>query len=280
MQSRNWNDLRYLLALRRHPKLAAAARALGVDATTVSRRLAALEATEGRRLHQRLADGRLDLTAHGTALARLAEALEQGLTGLDGAPGTDSLGSVRLTAVPAIANRLLAPKIGALAARHPGLALELIADARDRNLTRREADMALRFARPRSGGLKIVARRVATLTFAAYRARAAQAGDLPWIGYDEATAHLPQASWIEAQSQSEPSVRVADLETALEIVAGGYGRTLLPCAVADADSRLMREGTDLSDVTREVWLLAPVELAGLDRIRLVTRWVEEALAGG
>lgn len=279
MQHRNWNDLRYLLALRRHNRLAEAGRALGVDATTVSRRLAALEAAEGRRLHQRLADGRMELTAHGAALAGLAETLKQSLARLDGGTEPESPGTVRLTAVPVIANRLLAPRVGAVAARHPGLTLELIADSRDRSLSRREADMALRFARPRDGGHRIRARRLATLPFAVYRARAGASGDQPWIGYDEAAGHLPQAAWIETRTEAAPSVRVADLETALEIVAGKYGRTLLPRAVGDADARLIREG-DAPDMAREVWLLVPAELAGVDRVRMVTRWVEEVLPAG
>lgn len=280
MQKRNWNDLRFLLALRHHSRLAQAARALGVDATTVSRRLAALEAKEGRPVVRRLADGRLELTGHGAALAVAAERMDQDLARLDGrSPG--GVGTVRLTAVPVIANRLLAPAVGRLAATHPTLRLDLIADARDRNLTRREADMALRFARPRGGGHRIRARRIATLSFAVYRGRES-AGTQPWVAYDETAADLPQAAWIEDRLRragaTRPTLRVGDLETALEAVAHGHGRTLLPRAVADRDTRLVGEHAEEVTVTREVWLLTPSELSHLDRISAVAGWIEDSLA--
>ena len=72
-------------------------------------------------------------------------------------------GRVRLTAVPALVNRLLVPAAGGISARYPGLNLELICEARSLSLTRREADMALRFARPKAGGGRVLARKLADL---------------------------------------------------------------------------------------------------------------------
>jgi len=105
MQMLNWNDLRYVLAISRGRTLAAAARLLGVDDTTVARRLAAAQEMIGRRLYQRLTDGTLQLTTSGQRAALHAERMEREVSALDVAlAGADDVvsGTVRVTAVPII----------------------------------------------------------------------------------------------------------------------------------------------------------------------------------
>ena len=155
MQLKNWNDLRYLLAIKRSSTITAAARLLSVDDTTVSRRLAALQVASGSTLFSRQPDGRLRLTASGDAIAQCAEIMERqvDLTNASlGAGHGQYAGSVKLTSVPIVANRLLVPAIGKLLDRHPALQLELIPESRDLSLSRREADLAIRLARPSTGG--------------------------------------------------------------------------------------------------------------------------------
>jgi DNA-binding transcriptional LysR family regulator len=171
MQSKSWSDWRYLLAVWRGHTLSAAAKLSSVDDTTVSSRLAALELDLGTRLVRRLPDNRLALTEVGEMVARQAEAMERGFQLVGAIVGSRHdvcVGTVRVTAVPILANRLLAPAIGSLLDRHPGLNIELIPDARDYNLTRREADIALRLARPTAGGMNVNARRIARLEYAGY----------------------------------------------------------------------------------------------------------------
>jgi DNA-binding transcriptional LysR family regulator len=151
----NWDDLRYILAIARAGTLAAAARQLGVNQTTVTRRLAAAEAAMGARLFERV-EARLYPTKAGeTAIARAAQveaevrALESGITHDDAAPA----GLVRLTAVPILVNRFIIPALPRFHATYPRIELELIAEARNVSLSRREADIALRLARPEQGGI-------------------------------------------------------------------------------------------------------------------------------
>ena len=125
-----WSDLRHVLAAARAGTLAAAARRLGVNQTTVSRRIAAAEAALGVRLFDRV-DGMLRPTREGeAAVARAAqierevEALARGIGGADAAPA----GVVRLTTVPILANRLLVPAVPKLHAAYPLLQIELIAE--------------------------------------------------------------------------------------------------------------------------------------------------------
>ncbi len=147
----DWNDLRYVLALARGGSFATAGRALGTDATTVGRRLRILESRLGTPLFSRDARGAMSPTPTGEIAVAKAETIEAEVMALSGAlDAADpmTLGKVRLTAAPSFINRLLIPAMPGLLARHTGLQLELIGDSRNLNLTRREADMALRLARP------------------------------------------------------------------------------------------------------------------------------------
>lgn len=284
MRPLDWNDLRYLLAVARGGTLAGAAKALGVDDSTVSRRVARLEARIEARLFERAGDGRLRPTPAGAAAVKRAERMELEVEGLrDSVTGADTVcaGTVRLTSVPLLVNRLLVPALPGLLDRHPALHLELVADPSDLSLRRREADMALRLARPRSGGRSVLARRIGTLRYEVYAAAslpAAAAADLPWVTYDEAFAHLPQARWIAAELElGDAAARfvVNDGEALIEAVAAGLGKSLLPSAVAARDPRLARlaapDGNPVLE--RELWLLVHRELRGLARIEAVSDWL-------
>lgn len=287
MQTPNWNDLRYVLAVSRGKTLAAAARLLGVDDTTVARRLAAVQESIGAQLVQRPGDGTLQLTPSGERAARHAESIESEIASLAAAlSGNDDTvsGTVRVTSVPVVVNHILVPAAQALLTRHPQLQLELISDARDLSLTRRETDIALRLARPRTGGAKVTARRAGHLRYEVYASAALsarEASKLPWITYDDAMAHLPQARSIATiaagDSEKIAALRLNDSEGVHAAVVVGLGRSLLPCIVADGDARLRRLGAKRSPpiLIRELWLLTHAELRSLGRIRAVLKWIEQ-----
>lgn len=287
MQTTNWNDLRYILAISRARTLAAAARLLRVDDTTVARRLHAMQESMGVRLYQRLPDGTLHLTTSGERAALHAERMEREIGVLGAAlSGTDDAvaGTVRVTSVPIVVNHILVPSTQILLKRHPQLRLELVAEARDLSLTRREADVAIRLARPKTGGAKVATRRVGALRYDVYASAsfsAREAKRLPWITYDEAMAHLPQARWIAAAATGSDAeiatVHVNDAEALREAVIAGLGRSLLPCVVADGDARMRRLGPrgGAPALTRELWLLVHSELRTLGRIEAVVKWIEQ-----
>src|SRR6516162_5071889 len=282
MQMLNWNDLRYVLAISRGATLAAAARLLGVDDTTVARGLAAMQEATGSRLYQRLRDGTLQLTTAGKRIALHAEKIEREIGALKGADGAVS-GIVRITSVPIIVNHILVPAADSLLRRHPKLRLELVADPRDLSLTRRETDLALRLARPKTGGTKVMARRVGTIRFDVYASASCSVRDaktLPWVTYDESMAHLPQARWIAATAALSDHriapVHVNDAEALLEAVIAGLGRSLLPCVIADGDSRLRRIGVKRrAALSRELWLLRHSELRTPGKIEAAVKWIEQ-----
>jgi DNA-binding transcriptional LysR family regulator len=286
MQPSNWNDLRYLLAVKRGRTLAAAARQLRVDSTTVSRRLAALQAALNTELVQRKGRDTLILTRAGDRVVRRAEAMEQQFQRVGDAAGADHdpcIGTVRITSVPILVNRVLAAASKDLLDDHPGLIIELVPDSRDYSLTHREADIALRLARPVTGGTSVKARRIAMLDYAAFAPAAAGAREarrLPWITFADEMSHLPQARWIAGATRraegSLSGLRVRDAETALEAAAAGLGKTLLPVIVAARDPRLRRldAGAGQTGPSREIWLLAHTAQVELARVLAATRWLE------
>ncbi len=289
MRPLDWNDLRYLLAVARGGTLAGAAKGLGVDDSTVSRRVARLEARIEARLFERAGDGRLRPTPAGAAAVERAERMELEVEGLrDSVTGADTVcaGTVRLTSVPLLVNRLLVPALPSLLEPHRALHLELVADPSDLSLRRREADMALRLARPRSGGRSVLARRIGRLRYevsAATSLPAADAAARPWVTSDEAFAHLPQARWIGADIECGGTAArfvVNDGEALVEAVAAGPGKSLLPGAVAARDPRLARlvapDGKSILE--RELWLLLHRELRGLARIEAVSDWLSGLVA--
>ncbi len=285
MHDIDWNDLRYVLALARGRSFAAAGRELGTDATTVGRRLRIVERHLGAALFQRDAGGMMLPTPTGEIAVARAEAIEAEVMALSGAlEAADpmALGRVRLTAPPSFINRLLIPAVPGLLSQHPGLQFELIGDARNFNLTRREADMALRLARPADmANSKVVARRIATLDYAVYVAEGQrdQAESLPWIVYEEAMAHLPHARWIATQAEKSGragALAINDAESLLQAAIAGLGRALLPRVLAeDADGLCRVDSGGGSLPVREVWLLIHAEFRQLARIRAVSGWLDK-----
>lgn len=283
MQRLNWNDLRYLLAVKRAGSLSAAARLMGVDDTTVSRRLSALRRALGEDLFARQPDGALVLTDHGAKATSHIEAMEREadlLTETFSASAGECIGTVRITSVPFLINRWLAPQVTGLLRRHPNLQVDLVPDSRDFSLTLREADIALRFARPATGGSDVIARRIGLLPFSVFAAKSAsqrQPSELRWITYDDSMAHLPQAKWLARMTKQdrEQSVglRVHDVETALEAVIAGVGKSLLPTPIADRIPSLRRLDPGSTDVSREVWLLSHRNQQSLRRISEVSTWI-------
>ena len=269
--------------------LTAAARQLGVDGTTVSRRIKALQMTADAQLVQRQQDGSLRLTASGEAVAKHAEAMQLSVNRIEetlGSARDSCIGLVRLTSVPLLINRLLAPCAASLVNTHPHLQIELVPDSRDFSLTRREADIAVRLARPKLGGQSVTAQRIGNLQYAAYAAcnlPTEQARSLAWIGFEDAMAHLPQAQWIskiaKTAGDTVSGFKVHDSETGLEAAATGLGRTLLLCAIADRDVRLQR--LHLASYPemplREVWLLSHNDRPQLRRVTEVINWVKAAV---
>ncbi len=278
----DWDHLRFFLELARSGSHGRAASRLGVDRNTVARHVAALEEELGLPLFERTPQG-WSKTAAGQELAELAERVEDDVLAMARhADARDSAlhGTVRLTTVPHLATHLLPPALPALRQRHPGLVLEVVADARAFNLSRREAELALRLSRPRDSGL--VARRLSVLAYAFYTAVSTEAGgrgavnlrDDPFLG-EETAANLQHEHWLDKLAPERRVVyRCNSTASLLAAARQGLGVTLLPCYIGDADPVLRRlEGPE--PAPHELWLLVHGDLRRTPRIRAVMEWLDE-----
>ncbi|HEU4382108.1 MAG TPA: LysR family transcriptional regulator [Anaeromyxobacteraceae bacterium] len=277
--------MRFFLELSRTGSHARAAARLGVDRNTVARRVAALEVELGVTLFERGPQGWCRTTA-GEELAGLASRIEEDVLALArhaDASDRSASGSVRLTTIPYLSVSLLAPALPLLRARHPALLLEVSAEARNFNLTRREADLALRMGRPRAAGL--VMRKMSDVAHALYASRGLTGGKPravrldadPFMGFEDSLASTPQERWMEHFAPGRRLVfRSNSTASLLAAARAGVGVALLPCFLADPEPDLVRlDGAE--PVNHEMWLLVHGDLRRTPRVRAVIEWLDEVV---
>ncbi len=233
----SWDDVRLFLALCRSRTVGEAGKALGVDASTVSRRLAALEEAMAAALFDRGREG-LRATKAAEDLMPVAEQIEEGIRRFaSAAEGLERevAGRVRITCPPDVAEVVVAPLLGPLLSRHPALRIELSPGEAVLDLTRREADLALRTVRPRSGDLVVTRLTRARWVLVAAPQRVRELGplrawgDVAWVGWGERLAAIGAARWLAKHARGvEPVVRSDSLTVQLAVVASGGGVALAP----------------------------------------------------
>ncbi|RLB37713.1 MAG: LysR family transcriptional regulator [Deltaproteobacteria bacterium] len=278
-----WDDLRIFLAAFREGSCAAAGARLGVNQSTISRRIGALERDLGVRLFDRIPEG-LVPTAAAEEIVPRAELFEATAAELmDAVEGIDTrlAGVVRVALPEMIASELVAPALPSFMRERPGLRLELIAGDAIVDLSRREADLALRFVRPESGDL--VVRRVATLRFGVFgskeylsKRRGRSTEELEWLDWDTTKAHLPDAAWLHAAfPRVEPVLRTSALGVRLRATCGGLGVSVLARPLAERYPELEAiEGLPpMPEIP--VWLVGHRALRSLPRIKAVWALLEE-----
>lgn len=275
---RDWDDLRFMLAVARGRSFAGAAKLLRVNESTVARRIAKAEVGLNTTLFER-SDGRLHPTEAGRELVRRAEKIELEVQGgSEAVAGSDAAvaGTVRITSVPLIVNRVLAPSLPGLLDLHPHLQVELIAEPADLSVMGREADIALRLARPQKE-MRALARRIGDVRYGIFASEHCIPAELPWIGYTEGMRFLPQSRWITEQAARKgaalSAVRVSDAETLLQAIKAGLGTSFLPLFLAETEPELVRIDDGASECSRELWMMVHPELKGLARIRTAAEWL-------
>jgi DNA-binding transcriptional LysR family regulator len=282
----DWGNLRFFLELARSGGLARAAQRLGVDRNTVARRVGTLEEELGLALFERGPQGWTRTTA-GDELAQLAGRVEENVLAIARhADARDPAieGAVRLTTATHISAHLLAPAIPALRERHPALVLEVAADARAFDLTRREADLALRLGRPQAAGL--VTRKLSDVAYRLYASPSYLAGRKgpvdferdAFVGFEETMVRVPQERWLARLGPVRRVVYRCNSTASLHAAArAGVGVAVLPRFVADGDPGLVVIGAPEPIPPHELWLLVHGDLRRTPRVRAVIDWVDELI---
>lgn len=286
-----WDDLKHFLAVARTGSLTEAARNLKTSAATVSRRIASLERELGARLFDRRKTG-YELTEGGDAIRANAETVEDAVFAVERqAMGCDphATGKVRVATTEDLAAFVIAPHLAKFRRDHPAIALEITTRLDFANLSRRDADIAFRAARPQQGDLLI--RRVGLIEFGLYAARSyAEARDLrpgltnlsgvEIITWTEELAHLRGGPWFADHARGA-TVALAANSTRVHQAAckAGIGVAILACIAADPDPDLVCLLPPERVLSVEIWLVVHRDLARRARVRAVMDFLNELGCG-
>ena len=286
----DWGDLRFLLAVARTGAHAAAARMLGVDATTVGRRIAQLEASLESRVLVRTPAGWRP-TEIGADLVRRAQRIEAEVAEAEvAADGADrrARGLVRVSGGDGILHFLVAPAVPGLVERHPEVVVELRPETRVVDLARREAEVAVRLMAETSPAT--VSRRVAPLAMGVYAGRVYVArrgapttlrelAAAPWVNYDAEMARAPQNRWLRrTMGDTRVAFRATTTTGLAAACAAGVGLAILPVRVAETDARLVRVVPRRGPPPREAYVVYREDQRRRAAVRAVAEWLVRLLA--
>jgi DNA-binding transcriptional LysR family regulator len=285
----DWNDFRLILALGRERTLSAAARRLGVDQSTASRRLATLEAGLGAPLFERTPNGYVLSLAGEAVLGSVEEIEERALSIERRLAGRDTRveGRVRLATSDSFATWFLLRHLSELRRRHPGLVLELVTGNQPARLAAREADLSLRLFKPSEPNL--VAVRLGAGAWAAYAARGyvkargrpalrARCEGHDLIGFESELATTVGARWLATRASGGRVVLSSNsLLTIGAAVVAGLGVSALPCLMGDREPALVRV-TKAPVGAHDIWLVVHPDVRQSARIRAVMDYLK-ALVG-
>ncbi len=288
----NWDDYRYFLAVAATGSLSAAARRLGQSHSTVLRRLDKLETVLDARLFERFQNGYV-LTAAGDELLALLAPLDDGMNDVArqmSGRNAALQGTIRVTTTDTLLEALLLPALAEFRRLQPGIVLQVTVDNSFLNLTRREADVAIRPSNTPPD--RLAGRKLGTLRTAPYASRAyldtidsagPQGGDwakLDWVAPDDALAHLAQARWLREHVPAErTALSVDSLVGMTAAVAAGLGAGMLLCLLADTRPDLVQLAPPVPALDTDVWVLTHPDLRRVNRIRTFTEFLYTRLAG-
>jgi DNA-binding transcriptional LysR family regulator len=269
----DWDNLRYFLALATSGTLLGAARSLGVEHATVGRRVSLLE----DQLRMKLIDRRgrrIQLTAEGERIAAMARRMGDEALAIEQArlSGERLAGTVRISAPPALSTFLLAEPIVRLRRLHPDIDIVLAGEKQYASLNRREADIAVRLARPEQGELTITRLGGVTFNFYAAPSYLAETAKEAWsfISYGGDMENSPQYQrLIEVAAGRRIGIKASTLEFQLAAARAGGGIAILPDFIVGDEAGLVRAIDEEEPVTRDIWLVVHSDIRDVPIIRAV-----------
>lgn len=282
----NWDDLKHFLEVARSRKATVAAARLGVDYTTVSRRIRALEQALGALLFEKSRGTGFVLTAEGQRLLGFAETFESTLQAaceqVSGA-GLSLSGNVRIGSTEGFGSFFVTPQISRFQQRYPDISVDVVAVPHFLSLSKREADIAISLERPTSGPYicsrlcDYRLRLYATPAYLAAHRPIGALGDLeghPFCGYVDDLAFSPQLLYLDrVVPRAASRLRSTSVIAQYQAVLQGDTLGILPCFLAGPDERLVEVLPEQVEVLRQFWMYYREDLAKLRRITLVAEYL-------
>lgn len=289
-RSLSWDDVQVFLCVVQTGSISRAAHMLGVNHSTVLRRIGSLEATLEARLFDRLPSGYVltaegnDFSEHLSGVSDQIESAHRFLMGAD----VEIRGVIRVTAPDTLMSGLLMPLVARFGQLYPKVQMQLIVNAGSSMLSKREADVGVQ------GGIRppdaLIARPFGAVRTALYGSRQyiealRQAlgrepvhGDYTWVVLDESFALLEQAKWVTRNvSPSKIAVLVSTMGALTDAVASGSGVGLLICPVADLRPELVQLAPADPQFDIKTWILTHPDLKQVARIRAFTQFLFDEL---
>jgi DNA-binding transcriptional LysR family regulator len=281
----NWDNLRYVLSVAEAGSIARAARDLGVNRTTVLRRINAFEQSIDVRLFERI-DSEYTLTPEAEQLLQAARTISGTINELERKIiGSERKleGVVRVTTTDSILLSVVASPLVSFSKLHPDISLELVMTNSVLNLMRRDADVAIRPAL--SPPELLIGRRVCDLAFGIYATRAyldsnpfADIAAHRWLVVDSGMLSSSPGRWTKANVPDAAVALRADSFVALRAAAEqGLGLAILPCCFAETSADLLRLACDKGDIVTGLWVLTHEDLRGSARVRAFTEHMAQGL---
>lgn len=283
MHPLRWNDLQDFVAIARAGQLSRAASGLGVDPTTMGRRLRRLERVLGQTLFEKTREGQV-LTEAGERLLAHAEAMQRAADRIEERPGNphELTGLLRVSVSEGFGAWFVAEHLGDFVERHPALVVDLVASSGFLSPSKRETDIAILLARPRAG--PVVSAKLSDYGLRLYAARAyADRHGAPanttalrehrLIGYIPDLLYAPELRYLnEIDEALAPTVRSSSILAQHRLIASGVGLGVLPCFIGDADPALVRVLPE-ARIQRSFWTVTHQDTRQLQRVRAFKDWL-------
>jgi len=277
----NWDDLRLFLAVARTGSISGAAKHLGVQHSTVSRRMRQLEEKLGTRLIERKKSG-YELTQAGENVKQAANRIECEVLAVDGAlsgKDTNLVGPLRVTAINNMASTVLMPMFASFNETHPQVELHIIVTNNDASLSQREADVAIRLTNTPTDTL--IGKRMVTVASTIYGSRSyleqlgKQDVEPKWIGVECCNFHK---TWTKQSRGQQPHNFYSD-DTLLTLAAirEGLGISFLPCFMGDTDPLLERYCEPDPSHNLGLWILLHPDLKRTARVLAFRKYMANAI---
>lgn len=281
----SWDDLRIIKSLSECGNRAATAKKLGINVSTVSRRVAQVEKTLGVALFDHRRSGYM-LTAEGAELRALAERVELDIVSVArrvSRSGQGLLGKLRITTSDSLLLYFLTPIIADFKTLNEGIAIEVLVGNQTLSLARDESDIAVRATSKPAESL--VGRKLATIAWAPYGSSKSTSTSDPfaqgqaWVSYSAALSGLKATSYVDSRVDASCiSYRTDSVAAASVAIAAGLGVGFLPCMVGDITPGLVRVGPVMPELQDELWLLTHQDIRKSWRVKAFMTFCAAAVA--
>jgi DNA-binding transcriptional LysR family regulator len=290
MQTSDWSDFQFFLAIAQTGQLSKAGTTLGVDGTTIGRRLRRLEANIGATLFEQTREGQV-LTEAGERLLVSVEAMAKAALAAENnkvrQADSELSGILRISVSEGFGSWFLAGHIPDFIAAHPRLTLDLVANSGFLSLSKREADVAVMLSRPAAGPIiasklsDYALRLYATPDYLAETGVPSSPEELTrgyrLIGYIPDMIYAPELRYLdEIHPGLTISIRSSSINAQHHLIAAGSGLGVLPCFIGDADPLLMAVLPE-HQITRSFWMVTHKDTHQLARVRAGREWIKKAV---